>query len=130
MDLLEEEQMSNSLITEPDDGLDYVFARMGAVYGSAFNRQWEGMDVDLVRQEWKHQLGSFLTYKPSLDYAFTRLDPDFPPSAVKFRTFCNGGPDLPVKNQLLEMQTKPPVPMPDYVRKQLEQLKRKMRMDN
>ena len=122
--------MSNLLITEPDDGLDYVFARMGAIYGSAFNRQWEGMEIDMVRHEWKSQLGSFLTYKPSLDYAFTRLDPDFPPSAVKFRNFCNGGPELPQQTQLIEVQIKLPVPMPDYIKKQLDQLKKKMRVSN
>jgi hypothetical protein len=80
---------------EADQGLDYVFVMLGGIYGQAFNRNWEGMDLEVVRQIWKDQLGRFLTYKPSLDYAFTRLNGDFPPSAIKFREFCNAGPAIP-----------------------------------
>ncbi len=85
--------MSNSL--NPDDGLDYIFARMSAIYGSAFARHWDGIDPNLIRQEWKRQLGNFLTYQPNLDYAISRLNGDFVPSAIKFREFCNAGPAIP-----------------------------------
>ena len=115
---------------QPDDGLDYIFARMGAIYGASFNRHWEGMDVDFVREEWKRHLGRFLTYKPSLDYAIARLDGNFPPSAIKFREFCNSGPNVPIQTLMIEKVEKPPVPMPDHVKKQLDVLKRKMRSDN
>ena len=89
--------MSSSLKNEltPDDGLDYVFARMSAIYGSAFSRHWDGIDPSLIRQEWKLQLGLFLTNKASLDYAIDRLGGDFVPSAIKFREFCNAGPAVP-----------------------------------
>ena len=85
--------MSNLLKAE--DGLDYIFARMGAIYGASFLRHWDGIDLGLVRQEWMRQLGSFLTYKPSLDYAIDRLKGEFPPSAITFREFCNAGPAIP-----------------------------------
>lgn len=78
-----------------EDGLDYIFARMSAIYGATFSRHWDGIDPTLIRQEWKYQLGHFLTYKPSLDYAIDRLDGDFIPSAIKFREFCNAGPSIP-----------------------------------
>ena len=94
--------MSSSLETEffdVDDGLDYVFARMSAIYGSAFARHWDGIEPTLIRQEWKRQLGNFLTFQPSLDYAFDRLSGDFIPSAIKFREFCNAGPVIP-RNEL------------------------------
>lgn len=90
--------MSNYLkddFVDVDQGLDYVFVMLGGIYGQAFNRNWEGMDLDVVRQIWKDQIGTFLTYKPSLDYAFGRLSGDFPPSAIKFRDFCNAGPNIP-----------------------------------
>jgi hypothetical protein len=89
--------MSSSLKNEltPDDGLDYVFARMSAIYGSAFSRHWDGIDPILIRQEWKRQLGVFLTNRASLDYAIDRLGGDFVPSAIKFREFCNAGPNIP-----------------------------------
>lgn len=83
-----------------DDGLDYIFAVLGAIYGAGFNRHWEGMDLGVVRKVWADQLGKFLTYKPSMDYAIKRCSPDFPPSAIKFRDFCNSGPEIPQKPML------------------------------
>jgi hypothetical protein len=81
----------------PDDGLDYIFGRMMAIYGASFARHFDGVDPSLVRQEWKKQLGTFLTYRPSMDFAIDSLDGDFVPSAIKFRNLCNAGPEIPVK---------------------------------
>ena len=80
-----------------DDGLDYIFGRMMAIFGSSFARHFEGVDPQLVRQEWKTQLGRFLTYRPSMDFAIKSLDGNFVPNAIKFRNLCNAGPDIPVK---------------------------------
>ena len=100
--------MSNYSETDfckPDEGLDYVFGRMMAIFGASFNRHFDGIDPQLVRQEWKHQLGRFLTYRPSMDYAIDHLDGDFVPSAIKFRELCNAGPRIPVKpDRTLEYQ--------------------------
>ena len=89
--------MSNYLQNDctQDEGLDYIFGRMSAIYGAAFLRHWEGIDLNLVREEWQRQLGNFLTYRPSMDYAIDRLGGDFVPSAIKFREFCNAGPVVP-----------------------------------
>lgn len=92
--------MSNYLESDfctVEDGLDYIFAVLGAIYGAGFNRHWEGMDLGVVRKVWADQLGKFLTYKPSMDYAIKRCSPDYPPSAIKFRDFCNSGPEIPKK---------------------------------
>ena len=80
---------------DADTGFDYIFARMNAIYGASFVRHWDGVDPIIVRQEWQKQLGNFLTYRPSMDYAIDRCNSDFPPSAIKFREFCNAGPTLP-----------------------------------
>ena len=90
-----------------DEGLDYIFGRMSAIYGAAFLRHWEGVDLELVRQEWKQQLGRFLTYRPSMDYAIDRLKGEFPPSAITFREFCNAGPNIPTNQAQLEYNPKP-----------------------
>lgn len=82
---------------KPDDGLDYIFGRMMAIFGSSFARHFEEVDPHLVRQEWKKQLGNFLTYRPSMDFAIDKLDGNFVPSAIKFRNLCNAGPEIPVK---------------------------------
>jgi len=92
--------MSNYLETDfcqADEGLDYIFGRMMAIFGAPFARHFDCVDPQLVRQEWKHQLGRFLTYRPSMDYAIDHLDGDFVPSAIKFRELCNAGPRIPVK---------------------------------
>ena len=78
-----------------DVGFDYIFTRMSAIYGANFARHWDGIDLVNVRTEWQRQLGKFLTYRPSMDYAIDRLNPDFVPSAIKFREFCNAGPAIP-----------------------------------
>jgi hypothetical protein len=82
---------------KPDDGLDYIFGRMMAIFGSSFARHFDEVDPQLVRQEWKKQLGNFLTYRPSMDFAIDNLDGNFVPSAIKFRNLCNAGPAIPVK---------------------------------
>jgi len=82
---------------ETEQGLDYIFGRMSAIYGAAFLRHWEGVDHNLIRQEWANQLGKILTYRPSMDFAISKLNEEFVPSAIKFRNLCNQGPDIPVK---------------------------------
>jgi hypothetical protein len=82
---------------QAEEGLDYIFGRMSAIYGAAFLRHWEGVDHNLVRQEWANQLGRFLTYRPSMDFAIDKLNEEFVPSAIKFRILCNQGPEIPVK---------------------------------
>ena len=84
-----------------DDGLDYVFAKLGAIYGSTFTRHFDGMDPDLIRTVWIEQIGKFLTYKPSMDYAIEHLNADFVPSAIKFRELCNSGPSIPRRGVLM-----------------------------
>lgn len=92
--------MSNYLETDfctKDEGLDYIFGRMLAIFGASFNRHFDGINPEFVRDEWKNQLGRFLTYRPSMDYAIDRLDGEFVPSAIKFRNLCNAGPHIPAK---------------------------------
>lgn len=85
-----------------EEGLDYIFGRMSAIYGSAFLRHWEGVNSSLVRQEWKSQLGVFLTYRPKMDYAIGCMNADHPPSAIKFKGFCLDGPPIPTKVLMVE----------------------------
>jgi hypothetical protein len=92
--------MSNYSETDfckPEEGLDYIFGRMMAIFGATFARHFDGIDAGLVRQEWKKQVGSFLTYRPSMDFAIENMGGDFVPSAIKFRNLCNSGPAIPKK---------------------------------
>lgn len=92
--------MSNYLETDfcsTEEGLDYIFGYMQAVYGASFSRHWEQVDPDLVRSVWAEELGKFLRYKPTLKYALGHLPPNMPPSAIAFRNICNAGPAIPDK---------------------------------
>jgi hypothetical protein len=75
--------------------------------GQTLLRHWDGIDLVNVRTEWQRQLGKFLTYRPSMDYAIDRLNPDFVPSAIKFREFCNAGPAIPRDEQQITYNPKP-----------------------
>ena len=55
--------------TTADNGLDYIFGKMGAIYGAAFTRHWDAVDLSLVRDTWKEVLGIYTTYKPTIDFA-------------------------------------------------------------
>jgi hypothetical protein len=116
---------SKADFVDADQGLDYVFVMLGGIYGQAFNRNWEGMDLEVVRQIWKDQIGTFLTYKPSLDYAFSQLNGDFPPSAIKFREFCNAGPAIPRDELQITYNPKPVDPaVVAEAKRKLAELKR------
>lgn len=80
-----------------EEGLDYVFARMGAIYGATFTRHWEGVNPTLVRQVWANECGRMLTYRPKLDYALKYMNPDRPPSALAFKNLLVSGPAIPDK---------------------------------
>ena len=108
----------------PDDGFDYVFGRLSAIYGAAFVRHWDGIDPDMIRQEWKHHLGVYLTYRPKMDYAIRCCDPNYPPSALKFKELCATGPAIPGPLAIEhKRETKPPTP---EIRAQLAALRKKL----
>jgi len=89
-----------------EDGLDYIFAKLGAIYGATFTRHFDGMNPELIRTVWKEQIGKFLTYRPSMDFAIQHLNSDFIPSAIKFRDLCNAGPNIPTNQIKLEHKPK------------------------
>jgi len=90
---------------DTDSGFEYIFSKMQAIYGARFSAHWQNVDPEVVRQVWKEQLGRFLTYRPSMDYAISRLKGDHPPSAITFRDYCNSGPEIPDKpHSMIEKQ--------------------------
>ena len=68
-----------------EQGLDYAFANMSAIYGQTFTRNFAGIDPKVVRAAWLNQCGHLLTYRPALDHALRHMSADYPPSAIKFR---------------------------------------------
>ena len=81
----------------PDQGLDYIFGKMGAIYGASFTRHWDGVDLGLVRDTWKEMLGIYTTYKPTIDFALNSMDKSFVPSAIAFKDLCSQAGRIPIK---------------------------------
>ena len=79
-----------------DQGLDYIFGRMGALYGAAFTRHWESVDLSMVRQTWGDLLGVYATYKPTMDFALSHLG-KFVPSGIEFKELCAQAGRIPDK---------------------------------
>jgi len=88
---------SASDFTSPDNGLDYVFGKMGAIYGAQFTRHWDNVDASLIRQTWKELLGVYATYKPCLDFALNAMSDKYIPSALEFKNLCVQAGRIPVK---------------------------------
>ncbi len=80
-----------------DQGMDYIFGKMGAIYGAMFTRNWAGVDPTLIRQVWADECGRMLTYRVKLDYALKHMNPDRPPTALQFKALLNAGPLIPDK---------------------------------
>lgn len=80
-----------------EHGLDYIFAKMGAIYGASFTRHFEGVDPNIVRDTWKEVLGVYATHKPHMDFALKNMDKTFPPSAIAFYELCQQAGRIPIK---------------------------------
>ena len=87
-----------------ENGVKYLFARMGSIYGASFTRHWEGIDECLTRQTWGEILGRYATYKPSMDFALKHLG-KFVPSAIEFKELCSQAGRIPDKpHTMIEKQ--------------------------
>jgi len=95
LDLLNEYREEDFCSVE--QGLDYIFAKMGAIYGSFFIRHWEGIDPNLIRQVWAEACHIMLTYRPKMDHALKNMNPEKPPSALQFAKLLNEAPKIPDK---------------------------------
>ena len=113
-----------------DDGLDYIFTKMGAIYGASFMRHFDGVDSSIVREVWKEQIGGFLTHKPSMDFAIEHLNSEFIPSAIKFRELCNSGPSIPLRGVVQIEHNPTPVDPNELARVKEEGLKKLKELRN
>jgi hypothetical protein len=94
---------SESDFCKPDDGLDYVFGKMSAIYGSVFTR---------------------LTYRPKIDYALKHMSPERPPSALAFAKLLNDGPRIPDKPNFHIGMDKPLAKDNELVKKTLADIRK------
>jgi len=81
------------------DGLiELVFTKLQVRYGAAWLRQWEGVDMQMVKSDWMDELAGFERNPAPLLHALTIL-PERAPNVKQFRNLANQAP-LPVAPRL------------------------------
>jgi hypothetical protein len=72
----------------PDNWVDRIFRKLGATYGQAFLRQYDGVDLPDVKANWAHELAVFQQAPDAIAYGLDHLPVDRPPTVLQFRDCC------------------------------------------
>ena len=80
------------------DVIDAIFAKLAVRYGAVWLRQWDGLDMNLVKSDWGSELSGFDGNLEPLRYALRTL-PERCPNVAQFRALANSCP-LPEFKQL------------------------------
>ena len=73
-----------------DSWADLLFGRLTLRYGSAFMRQYDGLQPEMVKADWAEVLHG--TSAESIKHALEHLPADKPPTAMQFRELCRRAP--------------------------------------
>ena len=95
------------------DGLiELVFTKLQVRYGASWLRQWEGVDMQMVKSDWMHELSGFAQNPAPLLHALTIL-PERVPNVQQFRNLANQAPmplaprlERPAANQAVVARSK------------------------
>ena len=68
--------------------IDAIFAKLAVRYGAAWLRQWDGVDMALVKSDWGSELSGFARSLEPLRYALRNL-PERCPNVGQFRAIAN-----------------------------------------
>lgn len=74
----------------PDKFIDRIFSKLSLTYGARFMRQYDGLDPDLVKANWAHELAGFAATPLAIKHALDHLPKDDPPNVLQFRDLCRG----------------------------------------
>ena len=86
--------MDNSNSTSGLDrrAVDRIFTRLLVRYGAPWLRLWDGLDLNIVKEDWSRELGGMSF--DAIAYALEHLPYDKPPpTATAFRKLANGRPE-------------------------------------
>lgn len=73
------------------DVIDAIFAKLAVRYGASWLRQWDGIDMNLVKSDWGSELVGFGENLEPLRYALRHL-PERAPNVIQFRAIANQCP--------------------------------------
>ena len=68
--------------------IDAIFAKLAVRYGATWLRQWEGVNMNLVKSDWGSELSGFARNLEPLRYALRNL-PERCPNVGQFRAIAN-----------------------------------------
>ena len=79
------------------DWVDSIFDKLTLVYGQAFLRRWQDIDMERVKADWGHELAGLERSPKSIAYALQNLPADKPPTVLEFRKIAWSMPaaDMP-----------------------------------
>jgi hypothetical protein len=89
----------------PTKAIDRLFERLGATYGAAWRRMWDGVPLADVKTAWAHELGGFGPHLHMLAWALENL-PEIPPNVIQFRNLAKRAP-APEQPRLPEPKANP-----------------------
>lgn len=73
------------------DVVDLIFGKLAVRYGAAWLRQWDGVDMGLVKADWRGELSGFSGNLKPLRYALRHL-PERCPGVGEFKAMANRCP--------------------------------------
>ena len=76
----------------PQDWVNSIFDKLTLVYGQAFLRRWQDLDMEKVKADWAHELAALERSPKSIAYALQNLPAEKPPTVLEFRKIAWGMP--------------------------------------
>lgn len=76
----------------PSNWVEPIFTKLTLVYGQAFLRRWQDLDIELVKADWAHELDGLDRSPKSIAFALQNLPPDKPPTVLEFRNLARRMP--------------------------------------
>lgn len=65
--------------------VDRIFDKLTLVYGQAFLRRWQDIDLQSVKADWAHELEGLDAAPKMIAFALQNLPPEKPPTVLEFR---------------------------------------------
>lgn len=92
----------------PKDWVQDLFLKIGTRYGNTWANMWDGMDIDLVQDEWAEVLAPYRNIPGAIEHAINHLPTDWPPTMLQFVDLCRRAP-RPAERQLPPPKANPAV---------------------
>lgn len=76
----------------PTPWIDRIFDKLTLVYGQAFLRRWQDIDLNAVKSDWGHELAGFAQHPRAIAFALENLPPERPPTVLEFKAMARRAP--------------------------------------